>query len=177
MSRKRLQNSTFGPDDYNQPTEPIARLASAQIPPAPRLETSFWPEDTPAPSLYENRRVRRYPVRPAVRRAAPRSSVRRRKRRRSPLPGLVKWVAVLVQLVLLGRVVCMWLGIAAIKPWLGLLFAASDLLVWPARWLATYVHLSLLTGTQLLVYLEFLLAMLVYALGSWLLLSVLAKFV
>jgi hypothetical protein len=92
--------------------------------------------------------------------------VRSRARHRSLIPGLVGFLSLLVQLVLLGRVVCMLLSITAKTPLLALLFAASDLFVWPARWLAANITISLLAGTQLLTYLEFLLSILAYGLFS-----------
>lgn len=182
MGRKRSQHSTFGPDDYDQPTEPMERLVPAQtnptyrmssspadawITPAPPLETSFWPQGTPAVSPYRDQ-AQAYPVLPPVRQSA-----HTRKRHWSPLPGLVELFFVLAQLALLGRVACILLGITRPKPWIDLLFVVSNLLVWPTRWLAANINLSLLAGTQLLIYLEFLLTILVYGLLSRILVRIL----
>ncbi len=72
----------------------------------------------------------------------------------------------LVQLALLARVVCMLFNVQNTTLWLTLLFAASDLFVQPMRWLAANVNISFLAGTQLLVFLEFLLAALAYGIFS-----------
>jgi hypothetical protein len=81
----------------------------------------------------------------------------------------VRLFLVLVQLVLLARALCLLFGVQSTTLWLALLFAAGDLFVQPARWLAANINLSLLAGTQLLVYLEFLVAILAYGLLSRLL--------
>ena len=101
------------------------------------------------------------------------SAAPRRIWRRSPIPGLVRLVLVLIQLTLLARVVCMILNVQSTTTWLTLLYAASDLFVQPMRWLAANVNISLLAGTAFLTYLEFLLAMLAYAILSRLLVGLL----
>jgi predicted transcriptional regulator len=85
----------------------------------------------------------------------------------------VRLVLVLIQLTLLARVVCMILNVQSTTTWLTLLYAASDLFVQPMRWLAANVNISLLAGTAFLTYLEFLLAMLAYAILSRLLVGLL----
>lgn len=60
--------------------------------------------------------------------------------------------------------------------WLTLLFAAGDLFVEPIRWLAANINLSILAGTQLLLYLEFLVAILAYGLFSRLFVRILRAF-
>src|SRR5690242_19022574 len=110
MGRKRSKKATFGPDDYNQPTEPMERLVlpppanstyrtngssgDAWVAPASQLETSFWPQSPSALSPYQNQ-GQVYPILPPARRSA-----RAGKRRRSALPGLVGWLSALVLLVL-----------------------------------------------------------------------------
>jgi hypothetical protein len=82
---------------------------------------------------------------------------------------VIKFCFVLVQLVLLARVVCLLFGVQNTALWLTLLFAAGDLFLWPVRWLAENINLSILAGTRLLTYLEFLVAILGYGLLSRLL--------
>jgi hypothetical protein len=180
MGRQQSQNSIFEPDDYGQPTEPLPRIVFPVQPtstypmgslpvggptvPTPQVSAYPSPLDTPLPATYQ---PQVYPVLPPVHQPA------RSGKRRSPLPGLVGWCFVLVQLVLLARVVCMLLGITATRPWFSLLFAVSDFFVWPVRWLAANINLSVLAGTQLLIYLEFLLIILAYGLFSRLLVRLL----
>jgi len=85
------------------------------------------------------------------------------------LPGLVRLFFVLVQLVLLARALCLLFGVQSTTLWLTLLFAAGDLFIQPAHWLAANINLSVLAGTQVLIYLEFLVAILAYGLFSRLL--------
>jgi hypothetical protein len=203
MGKKRGQPHTdFGPDDYNQPTEPMEQIVlpppvdpttpmggwypDAQSVPAPHAHTRPFPqEQVPARPYAQSPAMPVYPVlSPTPLRkqrgqppggAAPvyQPMQRLRLRRRSPVPGLVRLCLFLVQLVLLARVVCMGLGIAATTYWLSLLFQASDLFVEPLRWLAAYINFAPLAGTQLLIYLELLLAVLAYGIVSRLLVGLL----
>lgn len=195
MGRQRSQNNVFGLDDYDQPTEPMARIilpAQTAFPyPAPTGSLPanvppFQPDLHPGtqefpPDLYYGEPV--YPVLPATPtgsyraqrgpRSVPAYNAARSRPRRSRIPGLVGLFFVLVQLLLLGRVVCMLLSVGATTPWLTLLFAVSDLFVWPARWLVAHMNTSVLAGTQLLIYLEFLLIIFAYGLVSRLFVRVL----
>jgi hypothetical protein len=67
------------------------------------------------------------------------------------------------------------LSVSATTPWYGLLVTTSDLLIWPARQLASAINTSVLAGTQLLVYLEFLLSILIYGLLARLLVRLLNR--
>lgn len=197
MGKKRAQPHTdFGPDDYNQPTEPL------ELPVEPTTPMGSWYSDdqsVPAPHAHtrpfpqEYAPARPYPQPPAAAPVypvlplaplkkqrgqppggaepvyQPMQPVRLRRRHRSPVPGLVRLCLFLVQLALLGRVVCMALGIAATTYWLSLLFQASDLFMEPLRRLTADVNFGPLAGTQLLVYLELLLAVLAYGIISRLL--------
>jgi hypothetical protein len=89
------------------------------------------------------------------------------------VPGLVGLFLFVGQLVLLARVVCVLAGVRSAAPWVTLLFAASDLFVLPVRVLAANINLSFLAGTQLLVVLELLVAILVYGVLSRLLVRLL----
>ncbi|MEO7018667.1 MAG: hypothetical protein ABI234_00765 [Ktedonobacteraceae bacterium] len=151
--------------------------------PAPQAETRPFPQEyapaypyaqSPAASVYPV-----YPVLPLAPLQKPGGAtpryrpIRLRKRHRSPVPGLVGLCLMLVQLTLLARVICMLFGVAATTLWLGLLFVASDVFVEPLRWLATTINIAPLAGTQLLIYLEFLLAVIAYGLFSRLLVGLL----
>jgi hypothetical protein len=93
--------------------------------------------------------------------------------RRSPIPGLVWFFLFLVQLVLVARIICVLFGVQTTTAWLTLLVAASDLCVLPVRWLAANINLASLTGTELLVILEFLVALVAYGIFSRLLVRLL----
>jgi hypothetical protein len=67
------------------------------------------------------------------------------------------------------------LSVSATTPWYALLVTTSDLLIWPARQLAGAINPSVLAGTQLLVYLEFLLSILVYGILARLLVRLLNR--
>jgi hypothetical protein len=88
----------------------------------------------------------------------------------------VRLFLVLVQLVLLARALCMLFGVQSTNLWLTFLFAAGDLFVQPMRLLAANINLSILAGTQLLIYLEFLVAILAYGLLSRILTFILRSF-
>lgn len=79
----------------------------------------------------------------------------------------------LVQLVLLVRVICLLFGVVATTLWLHLLFVAGDVLVEPLRWFAANINIAPLAGTQLLIYLEYLVAILAYGIFSRLLVGLL----
>ncbi len=194
MGRQQPHNGVFGPEDYNQPTEPLERVVPpVQIPPiysqqsaVPAQQSTIYtqPEPSPAYPYAAPSHAQVYPVLPPETRYAPETQrppggqgrYRRTRRRKSPLPALAGLVFFLIQLILLGRVACMFLSVSATNIWLALLFATSDLLAWPARWLASHLNLSLLAGTQLLVYMEFLVIILAYGLFARLLVRFL-KFV
>lgn len=191
MWKRPAKDSVFRPEDYDQPTQPLEKIVfpgrstsnnlADKFPSGARPEPASGQNGSPQPQAsfpvnpYQSKV---YPVLPSmpVRRPygqpptrvlpAAYRPARLRKVRRNPLPGLLGLFFVLVQLVLLGRVVCLLLGAKATAPWLALLFAASDLFVWPARWLAAHINTSLLAGTQLLTYLEFLVIILAYGLLS-----------
>lgn len=195
MRKKQAQNRPFRPSDYNDPTEPLEAVELplylgpqnavdgaypvATTVPAPQPNVVLPPTDALPAYPYYQPPQGAYPVLPPpplkkYRGSPPGGSpwsydydrVPRRRRRRSALPGLVRFVLVLVQLVLLTRALCMLFGVQSTATWLTLLFSAGDLFVQPARWLAANINLSVLAGTQLLVYLEFLAAILAYGLLS-----------
>lgn len=180
---KQAQSSSFQAGDYNEPTEPLELSlppfgvaspvdktlpATAQpgfraFPPAgwsaePGQSSSpvVYPVLPPAP-------LKDYRGRPPGG-ASPAGGSETARRRRSPLPGLVRMCFLLVQLVLLVRVVCLLFAVQNTMLWLTLLFAASDLFVLPVRWLAASFPVLVLAGTPLLVYLEYLVAILAYGL-------------
>jgi hypothetical protein len=198
MGKKSARQKAFGPTDYNQPTEPVKRII---LPPSPEptaplggwyVEGPYAPssqaEAYPYPQeyapTYPYAQPPAYPMLPPVRpkkyRGQPPGGsapmyqpFRMRRRHRSPLPGLVGLCLMLVQLVLLIRVICLFLGVVATTFWLNLLFVASDVLVEPLRWLATTINIGPLAGTPVLIYIEFLLAILAYGIFSRLLVGVL----
>lgn len=179
MNRQQSQHTPFTADDYNQPTEPLEPLP--------------WPPyaDAAGPVSGEGETVAGYPAYqpPAVYPVLPQAPLKRYhgtppggttryaqsagKPRRSALPGLVSFVLLLVQLVLLARVVCVLFGVRATVTWLAVLFAVSDLCIQPLRVLAASINLSFLAGTQLLVVLELLVAILAYGIISRLLVRLL----
>lgn len=194
---KQQKNRPFQPDDYNETTEPLEAsgfpvyagaaypaqqgFPAAETVPAAQPGVSLPPtEALPAYPYYQQPQAA-YPVLPP----SPLKKYRghppggsppvydrqpaRHRRRRSPLPGLVKLCFLLVQLTLLVRVLCLLFGVQNSALWFVLLSAAGDLFVQPILWLATNINLSVLAGTQLLVYLEFLVAILAYGLFSRLL--------
>lgn len=191
MWKQRSQNKPFGPKDYEMPTEPVERIVLPQpaVPtyaggpypdawtvPAPQTATRPFPSEMAPDYPYAQPQVP-YPVLPPPLkkyRGQPPGGAQpvyqpARKSRRSLIPGLVMLAFFLIQLALLARVLCMIVNVQLTSPWLILLFAASDLFVQPIRWLAANINLSVLAGTQLLLYLEFLLAVLAYGLVSRLL--------
>lgn len=201
MGKKSARQKAFTPADYDQPTEPVERLilpptapmggwyAENQNVPSPQAETCPYPPGyAPVypydPYVQQPSALPDYPVLPP----APYKQYRGqppggatptyqplflRRRHRSPVPGLVGVCLMLVQLVLLARVICMLFGLAATTFWLNLLFVTSDVFVEPLRWLAANFNLAPLAGTQLLVYLEFLLAILAYGICSRILVGLL----
>ena len=94
---------------------------------------------------------------------------------RSPIPGLVRAGLALVQVVLLARVGCLVLHVQETTPtpWLTWLFAASDQLVEPLRWLVETLNPLWCACIPLLPNVEFVVAVLAYGLLSWLLVSLL----
>lgn len=190
MRKKQLQRAVFKPGDYDVPTEPVERLV---LPPpvVPAYPTERTYADDPVPVFQAGMRpfpqqytpvgpyaqAPEYPLLPEAplkeyRGSPPGGAApayrpeRVARQRRSPLPGLVRFCLILVQWILLARVVCMLFSVTATNIWLTLLFGASDLFVTPLRLLAAYINFAPLAGTQLLIYLEFLLAILVYGLFS-----------
>lgn len=192
---RQLHNARFKSDDYDAPTEPVegvlwppyANSPSAGgdpfIIPAAQPDARPIPQDASPVYGYPPQQApqpAQYPVLPPPPLknyygqppggAAPLSQpVYPRRRHRSIIPGLVGLFFLLVQLTLLVRVVCMLFNVQNTTLWLTLLFATSDLFVQPARWLAANINVSILAGTQLLVFLEFLLAALAYGILSRLL--------
>lgn len=189
MGKKSARQKAFGPADYDQPTEPIERI---MLPPFPdptvggwypdvqhvsssQAETQPYPQGYTPGSPYAQPPVYPVlppPVLPKKYRGRPPGGYQPlyiRKRHRSPVPGLVGLCLMFVQLALLVRVVCLFLGVTATTYWLNVFFVASDVLVEPVRWLATSVNVAPLAGTPLLIYLEFLLAILAYGVFSRLL--------
>lgn len=178
----------FQPKDYDQTTDPAERLVLPR-PLEPTTPAGEWyPDVLNSPGYqagaYPYAQAPAYPVLPRVpfRKyygqppggAVPAYTYgRAHMRYRSPIPGLVGFCFVLIQLTLLARVVCMILGVTVTNLWLSLLFFASDLFVLPLRLLAANVNLGLLAGTSLLLYLEFLLAILAYRIVSRLLVGLL----
>lgn len=184
MSRRQSQYTPFKPEDYNQPTEPLDQVplppfmgpapgVSSGVPTAPASQEPAYPyHQQPAayPVLPQTplKRYRGTPPGGATRYARPVRSLRR-----SAIPGLVGLFLLVVQLALLARVLCVLFGVQNTTSWLTLLFAASDLFVLPVRVLATDINLSFLAGTQLLVVIELLAAILVYGILSRLLVRLL----
>lgn len=185
MSKQKSQNSVFGLGDYDQPTEPLESIVlpvqspaaypqhswtapSPQngIPPFTQGASPYPQPAYPVPSpIPANTYQTQIPAGTPAAYALPHG----KRPRRSRLPGLVILLCVLIQAVLLARVICMLLSITATSLWLNLLFDASDLFSWPTRWLAEHINVSVLAGTQLLIYLEFLLTILAYGILSRLL--------
>ncbi len=192
MGKQQSQQKPFGPEDYNEPTEPFP-INPVPYYPQSSVNDPFHQAPTAAASPpevqpyigrtepiypYHQPPQNAYPVLPPLQRkkqrgsppgGAPRFSdpvpVARR-RRRSPWPGLVRFGFVLVQLILLARVLCLLFAVQNTSVWLTLLSATGDLLVQPVRLLAENINVSILAGTPLLVYLEFLVAILAYGLFS-----------
>ena len=202
MSKQRAKDMAFGPDDYNQPTEPVGQII---LPPyasptytaehpynrgsaAPWADAPAYPQGAPpAYPLYQSPVSPVYPVQPQPYPAnyggRPAGSMPpvyqpgyRRRARGRWFPGLVGVFFVLVQLALLARVVCMILSVPANSVWLSLLYRACDLFVSPVSWLAANINVSVLAGTQLLIYLEFLFAILAYGILSRILVRILKIF-
>lgn len=193
MSKKQSQNTAFGVGDYDQPTEPLEEIVlPQQAAPTYTVEGSY-PDSLTVPSTqkiqfaYPSYQAPSSPVYPVLpppplkkyRGYPPGGSppisqpARVAKRHWSPLPGLVGLFFVLVQLLLLARVLLMLFSVAATALWLNLLVLTSDWFVGPFRWLAANINLSLPIGTDLLNYLEFLLAILAYGIFSRLLVRLL----
>jgi len=185
MSR---QQTPFKADDYNQPTEPLEQtyLPSYMTAPGvagvpPETLTTPMSEDRPAGYPYQQSPAV-YPLLPQAPfkryRGVPpggatRASRSARRIRRSPIPGLVRFFLFLVQLVLVVRIVCVVFGVQTTTAWLTLLVATSDLCILPVRWLAANINLSVLAGTELLIVLELLVALLAYGIFSRLLVRLL----
>lgn len=193
MSKKQAQNRPFQLSDYNEPTEPldVSALPSYPGPFSPPPEAFSVAPTVQAPQPYPQQPQAMYPYyqQPqAVYPVLPPSPIKKnrgqppggasspysapapaRRWRRSPLPGLVRFCFILVQLVLVIRVVCMLFDVQGTAPWFALLLATGDLLVQPISWVAANINLSLLAGTPILPYLEFLVAILAYGLFSRLL--------
>lgn len=190
-----MRKQRFGPKDYEVTTEPVERIVlpppaaptyagdlspNAWAVPAPQTATRPFPHEI-APTYPYAQPQAQYPVLPPPLKkyrgqppgGAPSLYQPARKFRRSPIPGLVRLAFWLIQLTLLARVLCMLVNVQLTSPWLALLFAASDFFVQPIRWLAANINLSVLAGTSLLLYLEFLLAFLAYGLVSRFLVSLL----
>lgn len=192
MGRKQSQRATFKPGDHDVPTEPVVerivlpppvepvypregRYPDALAVPVPQAGTRPFPQEhAPGGPPYP---LAAYPILPEAplkkyRGHPPGGSPpiyqpeRSLKRRRSLVPGLVRLCLILIQWVLLARVVCMLFSIVATNIWLNLLFLASDLFVLPLSLLAADLNVGPLAGTQLLIYLEYLLAVLAYGLFS-----------
>ena len=179
--------------DYNDPTEPLEAIALPLYIGPPYTGDDAFPGATTVPAQLAGNPVACNLLTRIISRLRPRilyyhlrhsknivairqedrrlslSAYLRAGRRRSPLPGLVRLCFVLVQLILLARALCLLFGVQNTTLWLTLLFASGDLFVLPARWLAANINLSVLAGTSLLVYLEFLVAILAYGLFSRLL--------
>lgn len=199
MGKQRRRNKPFKLSDYDEPTEPLEPVfppsyladpasagtfaGAATVPAAQPYAQPFPAEVQPVyPYLQPSTRAV-YPVLPEAPRqkyygsppgGAPATyQPRHTRQRHSPLPGLVGLFFLLVQLVLLARGVFMLLNVQNTTLWLTLLFAAGDLFVQPIRWLAANINLSVLAGTQLLLYLEFLVAVLAYGIFSRLLVRLL----
>lgn len=179
MGKKSARRKAFGPADYNQPTEPLEHLvlpppeqtvplggwySGGQSMPSPQAEMYPYPQGYAPNSPYEQ-----YPRGSSLRY----QPLTIRKRHRSPVPGLVGLCLMLVQLILLVRVICVLFDVVATTLWLHLLFVAGDVLVEPLRWLAANIDIAPLAGTQLLIYLEYLLAILAYGIFSRLLVGLL----
>lgn len=192
MGKRQAENQPFQPSDYNEPTEPLEPLVLPQYYPAyagdsasplaptvptpplhlPPVAQPVYPYPQPAQAVYPvlpSAPVKTYRGYPPGGAAPAYEPLPARRPRRSPWPGLVRFLFVLVQLVLLARVVCLLFGVQNTATWLVLLFAAGDFFVLPMRWVAENINLPVLAGTQLLIYLEFLVAILAYGLFSRLL--------
>lgn len=202
MGKHRTRNKPFKPSDYNDPTEPLEPVflpsyaanpapggtfaGAATVPAAQPYAQPFPAEIQPAYPYPQPSAQAAYPVLPPAPQqkyygsppgGAPATyQPGRTRRHHSPLPGLVGLFFLLVQLVLLARGVFMLLNVQNTTLWLTLLFAAGDLFVQPIRWLAANVNFSVLAGTQLLLYLEFLVAVLAYGILSRLLVRLLRAF-
>jgi len=199
--KKKEHDRPFRPEDYNETTEPLeappelfavgsspaGNPASAAAPTIPATQPIFLPSGVGAPAASPSHQQPQasYPVLPPApfktyRGQPPGGAVpsgeERPARRRSRLPGVIRFCFVLVQLVLLARVVCLVFGVQNTALWLTLLFAASDLFLLPVRGLAGHLNLSILAGTSLLTYLEYLVALLGYGLLSWFLSLLLRAF-
>lgn len=204
MGRSKPRNEPFKPSDYDEPTEPLEPVVlpsyagptytvgglfpGATTVPAPQPDAPPFPAEAwPAYPYHQPVSPAAYPVLPP----SPLKKYRGRppggsppvsepapvhKHHWSPLPGLASLFFLLVQLTLLARAVCMLFNIQNTTLWLTLLFAAGDLFVEPIRWLAANINLSILAGTQLLLYLEFLVAILAYGLFSRLFVRILRAF-
>jgi hypothetical protein len=198
MGKKNAPDTAFSLEDYNQPTQPMERIipplitssaytasgwySEATTTPANEWDgQSFSPGTLPAYPFYQLPASPVYPVLPPAaaygkaRGYPPGGSAPAykhsygRKNRRSPLPFLVRLFFIAIQLTLFARIVFMISGISANTIWLELLLGASDLFVLPVRLLVANINTSVLAGTELLIYLEFLLAILIYMLFSRLL--------
>jgi len=193
MSKRRSQNTAFGLGDYDQPTEPLEIIAlpayaaptytvdepypSAPTVPIPQPGTRPFSQGSPSTypvyPVLPPTPIKKYRGHPPGGSPPINQPVRRTKRRSRSLSRLVNLLFLLVQLALLARVVCMVLNILATNIWLDLLFWACDQLVWPLRLLAANLAITWLQGTQLLIYLEFLLAILLYGLVARIVVGVL----
>lgn len=176
MGKQKSQDSVFGLGDYDQPTEPVRIVLPVQAPQPYTPIPPTVPIERNGRYFQDNGSYQQgaYPVLPpapeqSAQQAQPGALGVSRKPRRSRLPGLIVLLCVLIQAILLARVVCMLLNISADSLWLNLLFSAGDLFTWPTRWLVAHINVSVLAGTQLLIYLEFLLTILGYGILSRLL--------
>lgn len=82
------------------------------------------------------------------------------------LPGLVTFLLLLLEMILVARVVCLALAIPADAPWpwVAPLYQISAKLVWPIGWLTNFIRIpAQLMGTTMLFYLECVAAMIGYA--------------
>lgn len=180
MSR---QQTPFKADDYNEPTEPLEHIylpPSLTVPGVPGVVPEALGTSLPEGYPYHQSPAA-YPVLPQAPfkkyQGVPPGGATRDSRparmRRSPVPGLVRFFLFLVQLVLVARIVCVLFGVQTTTAWLTLLVAASDLCVLPVRWLAANINLAVLAGTELLIVLELLVALLAYGIFSRLLVRLL----
>lgn len=185
MGKQKSQDSVFGLGDYDQPTEPVERIVlpvqvpsayppgSLAVPSAQYGMHPFQQEALPyqqaAYPVLPSPPMQKYYGQPPGGSTTAYAPVSNRRPRRSRIPGLLILLCVFIQAVLLARVVCMLLNITATTFWLQLLYGVSDLFSWPARWLVANINVSVLAGTQLLIYLEFLVTILAYGFLSRLL--------